>query len=44
VAAKFVLEKGAPDRDIEHTAQTIADELLKLRGQVKRGEVTLPDQ
>jgi hypothetical protein len=42
VAAKFVLEKGAPRRDVEHTAKTIADELVKFRDRVRRGEVTLP--
>jgi hypothetical protein len=42
VAAKFVLEKGAPRRDVEHTARTIADELVKFRDQVRRGQVTLP--
>jgi hypothetical protein len=42
VAAKFVLEKGAPRRDVEHTAKTIADELVKFRDQVRRGQITLP--
>lgn len=42
VAAKFVLEKGAPQRDVQHTAQTIAAELVKFREQVQRGQVTLP--
>jgi hypothetical protein len=42
VAAKFVLEKGAPRRDVEHTAQAIADELAKFRERVRRGQVTLP--
>ncbi len=42
VAAKFVLEKGAPQRDVEHTAQSIASELVKFRDQVRRGQVTLP--
>ena len=42
VAAKFVLEKGAPQRDVQHTAQTIATELVKFRDQVRRGQVTLP--
>lgn len=42
VAAKFVLEKGAQRRDVEHTAQAIADELAKFREQVRRGQVTLP--
>jgi hypothetical protein len=42
VAAKFVLEKGAPRRDVEHTAKAIADELAKFREQVRRGQVTLP--
>jgi hypothetical protein len=42
VAAKFVLEKGAPRRDVEQTAKAIADELVKFREQVRRGQVTLP--
>jgi hypothetical protein len=42
VAAKFVLEKGAPQRDVAHTAKAIADELAKFREQVRRGQVTLP--
>jgi hypothetical protein len=42
VAAKFVVEKGAPQRDVEHTAKAIADELVKFREQVRRGQVTLP--
>jgi hypothetical protein len=42
VAAKFVLEKGAPRRDVEHAAKTIADELVKFRDQVRRGQVVLP--
>ncbi len=42
VAAKFVLEKGAPQRDVEHTAKAIADELVKFRDRVRRGEVTPP--
>jgi hypothetical protein len=42
VAAKFVLEKGAPRRDVEHTAKTIATELVKFRDQVRRGQVVLP--
>jgi len=42
VAAKFVLEKGAPQRDVQHTAKAIADELVKFREQVRRGQVTLP--
>ena len=42
VAAKFVLEKGAPQRDVEHTAKNIADELVKFRDQVRRGQVVLP--
>jgi hypothetical protein len=42
VAAKFVLEKGAPQRDVQHTAKTIADELVKFRGEVQRGQVKLP--
>lgn len=42
VAAKFVLEKGAARRDVEHTAKAIADELAKFRERVRRGQVTLP--
>jgi Domain of unknown function (DUF4410) len=42
VAAKFVLEKGAPSRDVEHTAKTIAAELVKFREQVRSGQVKLP--
>jgi hypothetical protein len=42
VAAKFVLAKGAPQRDVEHTAKTIADELVKFREQVRSGQVRLP--
>jgi hypothetical protein len=42
VAAKFVLEKGAPQRDVQHTAKTIADELVKFREQVRSGQVKLP--
>jgi hypothetical protein len=42
VAAKFVLEKGAPQRDVEHTAKAIADELAKFREQVRSGQVRLP--
>jgi hypothetical protein len=42
VAAKFVLEKGAPRRYVEHTAKAIADELAKFRERVARGQVTLP--
>jgi hypothetical protein len=42
VAAKFVLEKGAPSRDVEHTAKAIADELVKFREQVRSGQVKLP--
>ena len=42
VAAKFVLEKGAPRGDVEHTAKTIADELVKFREQVRSGQVKLP--
>jgi hypothetical protein len=38
------MEKGAPGRDVQHTAKAIADELVKLRDQVRRGEVTLPEQ
>jgi hypothetical protein len=36
VAAKFVLEKGAPGRDIKHTAQAIADEIVKARSAASR--------
>ena len=42
VAAKFVLEKGAPERDVQHTAKTIADELVKFREQVRSGQIKLP--
>jgi hypothetical protein len=42
VAAKFVLVKGAPTRDVERTAQTIATELVSFRDRVRRGEVVLP--
>ncbi len=42
VVAKFVLEKGAPQRDVQHTAKAIADELVKFRGEVQRGQVKLP--
>ena len=42
VAAKFVLEKGAPERDVQHTAKAIADELVKFREQVRSGQVKLP--
>ena len=42
VAAKFVLEKNAPQRDIEHTAKAIADELVKFRDQARAGAITLP--
>ena len=42
VAAKFVLEKGAPRRDVEHTAKAIADELVKFREQERSGQVKLP--
>ena len=44
VAAKFVMEQGAPGRDVQHTAKAIADEIAKLRDQVRRGEVTLPER
>ena len=43
VAAKFVLAKGAPQRDVQHTAKTIADELVKFREQVRSGQVKLPE-
>jgi hypothetical protein len=42
VAAKFVLAKGAPQRDVQHTAKTIADELVKFREQVRSGQIRLP--
>jgi hypothetical protein len=42
VVAKFVLEKGAPQRDVQHTAKAIADELVKFREQVRSGQVKLP--
>jgi hypothetical protein len=42
VAAKFVLAKGAPKRDIEHTAQAIADELIRFRDQARAGTIVLP--
>jgi len=42
VAAKFVLAKGAPERDVQHTAKTIAAELVKFREQVRSGQVKLP--
>ena len=38
VAAKFVLEKGAPERDVKATAQTIADKLVELRDKVRERE------
>jgi hypothetical protein len=38
------MEQGAPGRDVQHTAKAIADELAKLRDQVRRGEVTLPER
>jgi hypothetical protein len=38
VAAKFVLEKGAPDREVKATAQAIADELVELRNTVRERE------
>jgi hypothetical protein len=41
VAAKFVLEQGAPERDIDHTAQAIANELIKFRDQARAGTVVL---
>jgi hypothetical protein len=42
VAAKFVLAKGAPARDVQQTAQTIAEELVRFREQVRSGQVKLP--
>jgi hypothetical protein len=42
VAAKFVLEKDAPKRDIEHTAQAIADELIKFRDEARAGAIAFP--
>jgi hypothetical protein len=44
VAAKFVLTKGAPQRDVERTAKTIATELVKFREQVRSGQVKLPER
>ena len=44
VAAKFVLEQGAPERDIDHTAQAIANELIKFRDQARAGTVVLPQR
>jgi hypothetical protein len=35
IAAKFVLEKGAPERDVKATAQTIADKIVELREKVR---------
>jgi hypothetical protein len=31
IAAKFVLEKDAPERDVKQTARAIAEEIVKLR-------------
>lgn len=40
VGAKFVLEKGAPDRDVKATAQAIAEKIVELREKVReRGGV-----
>jgi hypothetical protein len=38
IAAKFVLEKGAPDRDVKATAQAIADRIVELRDKVRQRE------
>jgi hypothetical protein len=38
VAAKFVLEKGAPERDVQATAQAIADKIVVLREKVRARE------
>ena len=38
VAAKFVLEKGAPERDVQATAQAIADKIVALREKVRARE------
>lgn len=35
IAAKFVLEKGAPERDVKAVAQTIADKIVELREKVR---------
>jgi hypothetical protein len=35
VAAKFVLEKGAPERDVKAIAQAIADKIVELHEQVR---------
>jgi hypothetical protein len=43
VAAKFVLAKGAPERDVQQTAKAIANELVKFRDQVRSGQVKLPE-
>ncbi len=40
IAAKFVLEQGAPERDVKATAQTIADKIVELRAQVRTREGT----
>ena len=40
IAAKFVLEEGAPERDVKATAQTIADKIVALRAQVRAREGT----
>ena len=42
IAAKFVLAKAAPKRDIERTAQAIADELIKFRDQARAGAIAIP--
>lgn len=39
VAAKFVLEKGAPERDVKATAQAIADQIVELRGKVRERDM-----
>lgn len=38
VGAKFVLEKGAPERDVKATAQAIADKIVELRNKVRERE------
>jgi hypothetical protein len=32
----------APERDIDHTAQAIASELIKFRDQARAGHVVIP--
>jgi hypothetical protein len=38
IAAKFVLEKGVPERDVKATAQAIASKLVELRDKVRERE------